>query len=569
MLKVTDDGSVLASGDATKRDVYTLTMPALDTDAPITAIRIEAMSHPSLPAQGPGLAFYEGRRGDFFLSELEMAFGDKPIVLGIGTTSVPGSKPGNGKTFPGNVLDGDGSTGWSIPGDAGQTHRLVIPLSTPIVLDGPWTIEMLFERHYVAGLGHFRIDVTTEEKPGAMQLSSSLQRDLLTAKQSETFSDQLNHRLAIEFLRTATEMTEQRKPVEALRKQLPADVRTLVMQERPDSNRRVTRRHHRGEYLQPQEPVDASVPTVFANQSQDRPSNRIALARWLVSNDNPLVGRVTANRVWREFFGVGIVRTAGDFGTQSESPSHPELIDFLDARLRSESDGGGRWSIKRLHREIVLSATYRQSTGAAPDRDPDNRLLSVFPYRRYDAERIRDSFLAASGLLSRTIGGPSVYPPQPLSVVQMAYGNTPWPVSTGADRYRRSLYTFSKRTAPFAAYTTFDAPSGELCIARRDRSTTPLQALTLLNDQMYVEIAQELADQAQRDVASQEASVLDAEPDHRAVAKRLFQRLLVREPSAAELESILNFYHNQSDHERPWMLVARVLMNTDEAITTP
>lgn len=568
MLTALDDGSILASGDATKRDVYTLTMPAIATDSPITAIRIEALAHASLPAKGPGLAFYEGRRGDFFLSQFDLSTLGKPVELGIGTTSIPNAKPEDGKTYPGNVLDDEGSTGWSIPGQAGQSQRLVIPLKEPIKLNETWTIELLFERHYVAGLGHFRIDVTMDPQPTAMQLSSSLQRDLLISRQADTIPSELENQLALSFLRTANEMAEQRKPIEKLRKQLPADVRTLVMQERPESNRRVTHRRHRGEYLQPKETVTAAVPAVFAESGDHGPSNRIEFARWLVSDRNPLVGRVVANRAWREFFGFGIVRTAGDFGTQSEAPSHPELIDFLDAQLRSESAGGstsgGRWSIKRMHREIVLSSTYRQSTGAAPGSDPQNRLLSVFPYRRYDAERIRDSFLAASGLLSRQVGGPSVYPPQPLAVVQMAYGKTKWPVSTGADRYRRSLYTFSKRTAPFAAFATFDAPSGEVCIARRDSSTTPLQALTLLNDEMYMEIAQALAEQAQRDLATQDVPGGDRE-----IARRLFRQILVRDPSAAELESILTFYHNQSQHKRPWMLVARVLMNTDEAITTP
>lgn len=563
-LTIQPGGTVLASGDATKRDVYTLTMPAIESDSPVTAIRIEAIAHVSLPAKGPGLAFYEGRRGDFFLSELDLSLGDNAIKFGVGTTSVPGAKQGDGKTFPGNVLDGDGSTGWSIPGEAGQTQRLVVPLEQPIKLDSPWTLEMLFERHYVAGLGHFRIDVTTDANPTAMTIPSSLEQELVNARNSGTITDSTQRQLAIEFLHGDQRMAEHRKPIDQLKRSLPDDVRTLVMQERPTSNHRVTRRHHRGEYLQPKEAVSAAVPVVFQSDSNLAAADRLGLARWLVSDDNPLVGRVTANRAWREFFGTGIVRTAGDFGTQSESPSHPELIEYLNAVLRDGSSAGHRWSIKALHREIVLSATYRQATGAAPAIDPNNRLLSVFPYRRYDAEQIRDSLLSASGLLSRKVGGPSVYPPQPASVVQLAYGNTPWPISDGGDRFRRSLYTYSKRTAPFAAFTTFDAPSGELCIARRDRSTTPLQALTLLNDEMYLEIADALAKQAIRDVGDPSGPAAE-----RGIATRLFKRLLVREPNEMELNAILKFYRDQSEHERPWMLVARVLMNTDEAITTP
>ncbi len=217
--------------------------------------------------------------------------------------------------------------------------------------------------------------------------------------------------------------------------------------------------------------------------------------------------------------------------------------------------------MKRLHREIVLSATYRQGVGAAPQTDPDNRLLSRFPHRRLDAERIRDVMISASGLMTRKIGGRSVYPPQPATVSQMAYGSPKWKVSTGADRYRKSLYTFSQRTAPFAAYVSFDGPTGELCIARRDRSTTPLQALTLLNDEMYLEIAAGLAESAIRDVGD------DATAEQ--IASRIFRRLLARHPDPQELASLVDFYQRQSSHQHPWTLMARALINTDEAITTP
>ncbi|MEL6108220.1 MAG: DUF1553 domain-containing protein, partial [Planctomycetota bacterium] len=543
-------------GDATKRDIYTLTMPPTGSE-PVTAIRIEAMPHASLPATGPGLAFYEGRRGDFYLSELNVQSEGEAVQLGIGTTTVPNASAKNGKTYPGNVLDEDGSTGWSIPGDAGQTHRLVIPLQSPQRFEKAWTIEMLFERHYVAGLGHFRIDVTTETDAKANVVPSELQKRLVAS--GEPVSRSLRRDLAIQYLRTSKLMASHRKPIDALRKKLPGSVRTLVMKERDDSNRRTTRRHHRGEYLQPKEVVSPSVPSVFADDL-DAPTNRLELAQWLVSDRNPLAGRVAVNRAWREFFGVGIVRTAGDFGTQSEPPSHPALLDWLDAEFREH----GRWSLKRLHREIVLSATYRQPVASAPPSDPGNRLLAVFPYRRLNAEQIRDALLSASGLMARHVGGASVYPPQPAAVMKMAYGSSAWPTSTGAERYRRSLYTFSKRTAPFAAFSTFDAPSGEVCIARRDRSTTPLQALTLLNDQMYLEIADGLAEQAVRD---ETASNADVQP--RRIAERLFKRLFVRAPLPDELDSILAFYEQQKQHERPWMLVARALMNTDEAITTP
>lgn len=217
--------------------------------------------------------------------------------------------------------------------------------------------------------------------------------------------------------------------------------------------------------------------------------------------------------------------------------------------------------MKRLHRQIVLSATYQQAVGEAPESDPGNRLLSRFPYHRLDAERIRDVLLSASGLLCRKVGGESVHPPQPAAVTQMAYGSPSWDTSVGGDRFRRSLYTFAKRTAPFAAYTTFDAPTGENCIARRDRSTTPLQAMTLLNDAMFTEIARALAETSLREVRPQATAA--------EIARHLFQRLLVRPPDPHELAAILEFYQRQSGHAEPWTLVARALINTDEAITTP
>ncbi|MEM6472677.1 MAG: DUF1553 domain-containing protein, partial [Planctomycetota bacterium] len=289
--------------------------------------------------------------------------------------------------------------------------------------------------------------------------------------------------------------------------------------------------------------------------------DRLQLARWLVSDRNPLVGRVSVNRAWRSFFGTGIVDTAGDFGLQSEPPSHPDLIDYLDASLRDSSPRGLGWSMKRLHREIVLSSTYRLAVGPPPVADPENRLLSVFPYRRYDAEQIRDSFLDAAGLLVRQIGGPSVYPPQPGVVMQIAYGKPNWNTSKGTDRFRRSLYTFSKRTAPFAAYTAFDAPSGEQCIARRDQSTTPLQALTLMNDEMFIEMADALAEAVIRELGS--------DAGDREVVDLIFRRVLARAPASDEIEAIMDFLQANSDHEQRWMLVARAIMNTDEAITVP
>ncbi len=557
-LTVLDDDSILASGDVTKREVYQLSFDLRDRQRPATALRLEVLPHESLPAGGPGMAFYEGRRGDFFLSELVVRLDGKPVLLKDASHSFGKISVGSGSADAANVIDTDGSSGWSTSGKEGEANRLVVNFAEPVSGPGKLEVELLFERHFAAGLGRFRLSLTDGDSPAvAMSLPQELDEQLseivpvLGAIDAAMYT-----RLQHHFVRTAPELKKQRQRIEQLEATIPETVRTLGMRQRSPEDHRVTHRHHRGEYLKAEEVVTPAVPAMFDPLDESKPADRLALARWLVSERNPLVGRVTVNRAWREFFGTGLVHTAGDFGTQSEPPSHPELLDWLAVEVRDND-----WSMKWLHRQIVLSATYRQAVGSAPQNDPNNRWLSRFPHRRFDAERIRDAMLSAAGLLCRQVGGESVYPPQPESVSEMAYGSPKWNTSNGGNRYRRSLYTFAKRTAPFAALTTFDGPTGELCIARRDRSTTPLQALTLMNDAMYIEIARGLAETAIRDVAR------DATP--REIATKIFRRLLVRSPEPEELDAIVEFYRQQSNYKEPWMLVARALMNTDEAITTP
>jgi hypothetical protein len=215
--------------------------------------------------------------------------------------------------------------------------------------------------------------------------------------------------------------------------------------------------------------------------------DRLALARWLVAAENPLPARVTVNRFWQEFFGRGLVETSENFGKQGERPSHPELLDWLATEFRERG-----WSMKAVHRLIVTSAVYRQSSTARPElltRDPHNRMLARQASLRLSAEQIRDAALAVSGLLNPALGGPSVYPPQPESVAKEGFENH-WTASQGRNRYRRGLYTFIQRTSPFAQNVLFDAPPLSRICTRRERSDTPLQALTLLNDEVFVEAAQ-------------------------------------------------------------------------------
>ena len=214
--------------------------------------------------------------------------------------------------------------------------------------------------------------------------------------------------------------------------------------------------------MKPKEEVQPGVPEVFHQLSENNAGNRMTLAKWLVDRKNPLVARVVMNRHWQAFFGKGIVETAEDFGTQSSPPTHQDLLDWLAVEFMETG-----WSFKKMHRTIVTSATYRQQSNVSPElleKDPKNLLYARGPRFRVDAETVRDIALSGSGILNRTIGGPSVFPPRPKGMVSLSYGNLEWKTESGPNRYRRGIYTFLKRTDPYAMFGTFDAPSrGNLC----------------------------------------------------------------------------------------------------------
>jgi len=267
---------------------------------------------------------------------------------------------------------------------------------------------------------------------------------------------------------------------------------TPVMRELPPARRRTTHMFERGNFLVHTDVVQPGMPVAIAPALARGAENRLGLAKALVSNQNPLTARVTVNRFWEQLFGVGLVETSEDFGTQGTPPSHPELLDWMAVRFSGEQ----HWRVKSLLRELVLSATYRQSSAATPalhERDPANRLLARGPRFRMSAEQVRDVALAASGLLSDKMFGPSVMPPQPDGVWQRPYSGEKWVIDTGANGHRRALYTLWKRTAPYPSLVTFDSPSHEFSVARRVRTNTPLQALVTLNDPVYIEAAQALA----------------------------------------------------------------------------
>ena len=295
----------------------------------------------------------------------------------------------------------------------------------------------------------------------------------------------------------------------------------------------------RGERVRPD--VPQCLPPLRCGQSNSTKAGteayRLAFARWLVAHENPLTARVTVNRMWQEFFGRGIVATSEDFGARGEPASHPQLLDWLAAEFIESG-----WSVKTMHRLIVTSSTYRQASVPRPKLavcDQNNRLLSRQNSLRVTAEAIRDQTLAVSGLLSRKIGGPSVKPPQPLRVIMEAFDNKQWQASSGSDRYRRSVYTFAIRTAPFAQSAIFDAPNPNETCTRRERSNTPLQALTLLNDEVFFEAAQALAARIMR--------VENTAPDFDSRIQAVFRLCLLRNPTVEEKQRLIDFFHVYRD----------------------
>jgi mono/diheme cytochrome c family protein len=364
----------------------------------------------------------------------------------------------------------------------------------------------------------------------------------------------------------------------ALKKQVPAIPSTLVLQKR--AKPRITHIHVGGDFLRKGARVEPGTPGVLPPLAETKGmATRLDLARWLVDGNNPLPPRVTVNRFWQTFFGLGLVETENDFGTQGTRPSHPRLLDWLAQEFIRSG-----WSGKAMHRLIVTSATYKQASHVRPDLatiDPRNRLLARQNRLRLPAEVVRDVALSASGLLAQKIGGPSVFPPQPSGVYAFTQVPRVWRTSKGLDRYRRGMYTHFWRSAPHPGLVVFDAPNANQACTRRNRSNTPLQALTLLNDEAFFECAQALATRLLEEQGSDEERL-----------RLAFRLSLAREPGEREkvvLGNLLNQQRETFAHElqqarelappafredrenlteaASWTVVARVLLNLDEFIT--
>ncbi|HVJ81780.1 MAG TPA: DUF1553 domain-containing protein, partial [Planctomycetia bacterium] len=332
--------------------------------------------------------------------------------------------------------------------------------------------------------------------------------------------------------KTVADFKQADAAIEALWKQWPAGstALTLASREMP----RDTRLLKRGDFLKPANTVGAGVPAALHSlKDPNAPATRLTFAEWLVDPRSPTTARVLVNRVWQQYFGIGLVTSAEDFGTQSDAPSHPELLDWLATELMANG-----WSVKHLHRLIVGSATYRQSSRidpAASAADPYNRLLARFPRQRVEGEIVRDIALAASGRLDPKVGGPAIFSPAPAFLFQppASYGPFVWTQAKGSDRYRRGLYTFRRRSTPYPMLTNFDSPNGDASCVRRVRSNTPLQALTTLNEEVFLECAQGLAEKTLKEGGKTDEERL----------RYAFRRCVARPPAAedlADLQSLLD-----------------------------
>jgi hypothetical protein len=570
LLAVQSDGSIFGSGDISKSDTYTLKFASVPRG--ITAVRLEALPDERLPAHGPGMCYYEGPKGDFFLGELQVEADGQPVNFVKATESYAKNNFGKNPASAASATDGDPQTGWSCADRPGEAHEAVFIPAQPISAD-QLELKMLFGRHYACSLGRFRISVTDDPRGAEARDLGEEVEPLLAVPDAELSAAQRD-KLREHFLLTAPELKAARAEIDKLRKPEPVTT-TLVLRERPPENPRPTFIHHRGEFTQPTEKVEPGVPYFLNPLPADAPRTRLAFARWLVSTENPLTARVTVNRVWAAFFGRGIVKTIDDFGYQGEMPSHPELLDWLAVEFMEQG-----WSMKKLHRLIVTSATYRQASRATPKllaKDSENRWLARGPRQRLEGEMIRDAALRIAGLLTPKIGGPSVYPPQPDGVMEAAYGKPKWDESQGADRYRRGLYTFTKRTAPYAMFLTFDGPTGEVCIAQREVSNSPLQALSVLNDVVFLEASQAIGRTMAMASGSDEERI-----------ENLIRRFFARPSQAEERALLVSFLQTQRQrlvsqeldatalagkgggevNERAaWTALARALFNLDEAVT--
>jgi hypothetical protein len=596
------DGSFLAQGYAPTKHRIHFTLRVDQKE--ITAFRLELLNDPNLPRGGPGRSI----EGTAALTEFEVTAApvEAPgkagkVVCKKATADVEMpvtplkaiyDDRSKKKRLLGPVkfaIDGKEDTAWGIdldPGRRNQPRKAVFTAAKPIRHPKGTILHIYLKQNHggwnsddnqTNNLGRFRLSITDFPDAEADPLPARV-RKILSILEDERSPEQTE--AVFSFWRTTVaEWADANAKIEALWKKHPEGATQLTLEERKTG--RTTHVLKRGDFLKPAAAVKPGVPAFLHPLPAGEGPNRLKFAKWLVDRRSPTTARAFVNRVWQAYFGAGLVSSAEDLGTQCEPPSHPELLDWLAVEFMESG-----WAVKKLHRLIVTSATYQQSSRVSPDllaQDPSNRLLARAARFRADAEVVRDVALAAGGLLTPRIGGPSVHPPLPgfLVLPPASYGPKVWKEDVGADRYRRALYTFRFRSVPHPALQAFDAPNGDFACVKRPRSNTPLQALTALNEPLFVECSRGLAGRMLREPTD---------------AERLthgFRLCVGRRPEAAEREILAKMLRRQRKRfaapgAKPeellagqpalpagvdrkeaaaWVAVARVLLNLDETMT--
>ncbi|MEK7834378.1 MAG: PSD1 and planctomycete cytochrome C domain-containing protein, partial [Acidobacteriota bacterium] len=535
------DGSFLITSNASVNDAYRILVRIASPR--VAAVRLRVLPHEGLPKNGPGLA----ADGSFALSEFYI--------------DSEGGRHGFNDAFADNeqrayparsASDGDRRTGWSLSGN--QSHEAVFVYTQPKTFASRQIqFVMRHEADAGRGIGHFKIEIATETPHDAR--GAALLAALKLPLNARSPEQQTMVNAAFASARAVRE------------KQSGNAVMAMVMR---DTNLpRESYIFTRGDFTRPDKAAGMLQPGVISAIAPQlpekppetgKPRTRLDLAEWLVNPANPLTPRVTMNRIWMRYFGRGIVETEEDFGTQGTPPTNPELLDWLSGEFIRQG-----WSLKAMHRLIVTSATYRQSSEFTPQSatpnpqsiDPRNLLLSRQERFRVEAEIVRDAALSASGLLNPKIGGPSVRPPQPDGVYAFTQNRKNWTTAAGNERFRRALYTHFYRSAPYPLFTTFDSPDFQQVCTRRFRSNTPLQSLTLANDPAFLEIAQGLAARLVREVPGEFAVVLDARLKH------AFALCFSRPPSATELADLRNYVERQAQGFASQPATAAALVNKE------
>ncbi len=601
------DGSLLAQGYAPTKHTVKLTLkPKART---ITALQLELLNDANLPLGGPGRSIY----GTGALSEIRVEVagekaekGERVKIasasadLNLPETVIPqiyDDKSGK-RRVTGPIqfaIDDDPLTAWGTdagPGLRNQPRKATFFFEKPIELaEGKVLIVYLAQSHggwnsddnQNYNLGRMRLSVTDDASPAFDPVPIRV-RQILSSTPAERRSPEQVQTIFGYWRTTVPEFKDTNQTIAALWREYPEGSSQLVLAER--EQRRPTSILERGDFLKPVREVQPGVPSFLNPLPANAPPNRLGLAQWMTSREAPTTARSIVNRVWQAYFGTGIVATSEDLGTQAETPSHPELLDYLAVEFMDQG-----WSLKKLHRLIVTSATYRQSSSVTPEllaKDPYNRLLARGPRQRVDAEIVRDITLSAAGLLNDKVGGPSVFPPAPDFLFQppASYGPKNWYTETGANRYRRALYTFRFRSVPYPMLQIFDAPNGDVSCVRRSKSNTPLQALTSLNEPLFLDAARGLA---------QTTIEHGGKTDQDRIAYA-YLRTLSRPPSPAETDELATFLSKQRKRAAEgwinaqdlagykeastklpsgttpselsaWTALSRVLLNLDETIT--